>query len=62
MLDVQYNMAYIAKYSPRVSARSAVGKMMSQMKKSERLARLTEVLKRTSLIHNESLIGKRLRS
>ena len=62
MLDVQYNMAYIAKYSPRVGARSARWEDdVSNEEKSERLARLTEVLKRTSLLHNESLIGKRLK-
>jgi tRNA-2-methylthio-N6-dimethylallyladenosine synthase len=62
MLDVQYNMAYIAKYSPRVGARSARWEDdVSNEEKSERLARLTEVLKRTSLLHNESLIGKRMK-
>ena len=62
MLDVQYNMAYIAKYSPRVGARSARWEdNVSNEEKSERLARLTEVLKRTSLLHNESLVGKRLK-
>ena len=34
---------------------------MTNEEKSERLARLTEVLKRTSLLHNEALVGKRVR-
>ena len=59
MLDVKFNMAYIAKYSPRVGARSArwVDDITPQQK-SERLAKLTEVLKRTSLAHNEAMVGK----
>ena len=62
MLEVQFNMAYIAKYSPRIGARSARWEDdVSHEQKSERLARLTEVLKRTSLLHNESLVGKRLK-
>ena len=62
MLDVQYNMAYIAKYSPRIGARSARWEDdVTNEEKSERLARLTEVLKRTSLLHNEALVGKRVR-
>ena len=62
MLEVQFNMAYIAKYSPRIGARSARWEDdVSNEKKSERLARLTEVLKRTSLLYNESLVGKKLK-
>ncbi|QBG47100.1 tRNA (N6-isopentenyl adenosine(37)-C2)-methylthiotransferase MiaB [Verrucomicrobia bacterium S94] len=59
MEDVKFNMAYIAKYSPRVGARSARWEDdVTPKQKSERLARLTEVLKRTSLEHNEAMIGK----
>ena len=59
MLDVKFNMAYIAKYSPRVGARSARWEDdITPQQKSERLAKLTEVLKRTSLAHNEAMIGK----
>jgi tRNA-2-methylthio-N6-dimethylallyladenosine synthase len=59
MLDVKFNMAYIAKYSPRVGARAARWEDdITPQQKSERLARLTEVLKRTSLEYNEAMIGK----
>jgi tRNA-2-methylthio-N6-dimethylallyladenosine synthase len=59
MLMVKFNMAYIAKYSPRVGARSSRWEDdVSPQQKSERLARLTEVLKRTSHAHNEAMVGK----
>ncbi len=59
MLDVKYNMAYIAKYSPRVGARSARWEDdITPQQKSERLARLSEILKRTSYAHNEAMVGK----
>jgi len=62
MLKVQFNMAYIAKYSPRVGARSARwDDDITPQQKSERLARLTEILKRTSLAHNEGMVGKAYR-
>jgi tRNA-2-methylthio-N6-dimethylallyladenosine synthase len=62
MLDVKFNMAYIAKYSPRVGARSARWEDdITPEQKSERLARLSEVLKRTSLEHNRAMIGKTFR-
>jgi tRNA-2-methylthio-N6-dimethylallyladenosine synthase len=62
MLDVGFNMAYIAKYSPRVGARSARWEDdIAPQQKSERLAKLGEVLKRTSLAHNEAMIGKTYR-
>lgn len=58
MLDVKFNMAYIAKYSPRVGARSARWEDdITPQQKSDRLARLTEVLKRTSFEHNEAMLG-----
>ncbi len=59
MLKVNFNMAYIAKYSPRVGARSARWEDdISAQQKSERLARLSEILKRTSLAHNEAMVGR----
>ncbi|VGO14292.1 tRNA-2-methylthio-N(6)-dimethylallyladenosine synthase [Pontiella desulfatans] len=59
MERVKFNMAYIAKYSPRVGARSARWEDdISPQVKSERLARLSDVLKRTSLAHNEAMVGK----
>ena len=62
MEQVRFNMAYIAKYSPRVGARSARWEDdVTPLQKSERLARLAEILKRSSLAHNQALIGKRIR-
>ncbi len=62
MEKVGFNMAYIAKYSPRVGARSAEWEDdITPPQKRERLARLTEVLKRTSLAYNETLLGKSVR-
>jgi tRNA-2-methylthio-N6-dimethylallyladenosine synthase len=62
MLKVGFNMAYIAKYSPRVGARSARWEDdITPQKKSERLAKLSEVLKRTSLAHNEAMVGQTVR-
>ncbi len=60
MLEVEFNMAYIAKYSPRIGARSARWEDdVSHTQKTERLARLTEVLKRTSYHHNEKMVGQK---
>ena len=62
MLNVGFNMAYVAKYSPRVGARSSRWEDdVTPQQKSERLARLTEVLKRTSFAHNQSLVGSTCR-
>jgi len=62
MLKVGFNMAYIAKYSPRIGARSARWEDdVTHEQKSERLARLTEVLKRTSFRYNENLVGKKMK-
>ncbi len=62
MLKVGFNMAYIAKYSPRVGARSARWEDdITPQQKSERLARLAEILKRTSYAHNEAMVGKTFR-
>ncbi|MDF7824650.1 tRNA (N6-isopentenyl adenosine(37)-C2)-methylthiotransferase MiaB [Pontiellaceae bacterium B12227] len=55
---VKYNMAYIAKYSPRVGARAARwDDDITPQQKSERLARLSDVLKKTSQEYNDALIG-----
>ena len=62
MEEVGFNMAYIAKYSPRVGARSARWEDdITPKQKSERLARLSEILKRTSLAHNKAMVGKTYR-
>jgi tRNA-2-methylthio-N6-dimethylallyladenosine synthase len=62
MEQVRFNMAYIAKYSPRVGARSARwDDDITAQQKSERLARLADILKTTSLAHNQSMIGKTFR-
>ena len=62
MLQVKFNMAYIAKYSPRIGARSARWEDdVTHEQKSERLSRLTEVLKRTSFHYNENLVGKKMK-
>lgn len=58
----QYNMAYIAIYSPRPGAASAKwdDDVPLQVKK-ERLHRLTEELTRHTMEYNKALIGKRMR-
>ncbi len=62
MERVKFNMAYIAKYSPRVGARSARWEDdITPRQKSERLARLGAVLKGASLAHNEAMVGKTFR-
>ena len=62
MEQVGFNMAYIAKYSPRAGARSARWEDdVTPQQKSERLARLGAVLKQTSLKHNEAMIGHTVR-
>ena len=58
MEKVGFNMAYIARYSPRAGARSARWEDdVTPQQKSERLALLSDILKRTSLAHNETLVG-----
>jgi len=62
MEEVGFNMAYIARYSPRVGARAARWEDDVPAKvKSERLVKLTEVLKRGSLAHNQKMVGKTYR-
>lgn len=62
MEEVGFNMAYVAKYSPRVGARSAQWEDdISQEEKGVRLERLNAILKKSALAHNESCIGKTFR-
>ncbi len=59
MEDVKFNMAYVARYSPRVGARASRWEDdVSLEVKSDRLAKLSDVLKRNSLIYNERMIGQ----
>ena len=59
MEQVGFNMAYIAKYSPRVGARAARWEDdITPQQKSDRLAALSIILKRTSLEHNQSMLSK----
>ncbi|MEI6892869.1 MAG: tRNA (N6-isopentenyl adenosine(37)-C2)-methylthiotransferase MiaB [Pontiella sp.] len=62
MEKVKYNMAYVAKYSPRVGARSSRWEDdITPQQKSERFVKLSDVLKRTSLEYNEAMVGKTYR-
>ena len=62
MEEVGFNMAYIAKYSPRVGARAARWEDdVSPQLKSQRLATLSAILKRTSLAHNKQMVGQTFR-
>jgi tRNA-2-methylthio-N6-dimethylallyladenosine synthase len=62
MEEVGFNMAYIAKYSPRAGARAARWEDdVSPQLKSERLAALSAILKRTSLAHNKQMVGQTFR-
>ena len=57
MEKVGFNMAFVAKYSPRVGAKSAEWPDdITPKQKSARLARLAEILKRSSLAHNEAMV------
>jgi len=62
MEEVGYNMAYIARYSPRVGARSERwDDDVPPEVKSSRLEELTVILRRTSRRYNETLVGKVMR-
>jgi tRNA-2-methylthio-N6-dimethylallyladenosine synthase len=62
MEEVGFNMAYIARYSPRVGARSARWEDdIAPEVKSERLALLSDVLKKFTRSYNEQMIGKTFR-
>jgi tRNA-2-methylthio-N6-dimethylallyladenosine synthase len=59
MLEFNYNMAYIAMYSPRPGARSfRMDDDIPHDEKRRRLHELSTELKTMSLRHNQSLIGK----
>ena len=62
MEEFKYNMAYIAKYSPRPGALSARWEdNIGHETKKKRLELLTEELKKHSLDYNKTLVGKTLR-
>ena len=58
MEEFQYNMAFIAMYSPRPGAASSRwDDDVSQTEKKRRLAELSEVLHRSSGAHNRAMVG-----
>lgn len=62
MEELKFNMAYIAKYSPRPGAASSRWKDdVPPAVKKERLHILSEVLRKYSLEYNKKLIGQTLR-
>jgi tRNA-2-methylthio-N6-dimethylallyladenosine synthase len=62
MNEFQFNMAYIAMYSPRPGAASYRWENeVATEDKKDRLHRLSEVLKGHSRAYNETLVGKTLR-
>ena len=62
MEEVGFNMAYVAKYSPRVGAKAAEWPDdVTPQQKSERLAKLSTILKQTSRAHNDQMVGKTYR-
>ncbi len=59
MIEFEYNMAYIAMYSPRPGAKSADWEDdVPHEEKKRRLHLLSDVLKTASRSYNEGLIGK----
>ena len=59
MEQVKFNMAYVARYSPRVGARASRWEDdVTLEKKRERLAELSDVLKKNSHVHNQSMVGQ----
>jgi tRNA-2-methylthio-N6-dimethylallyladenosine synthase len=59
MEEFQYNMAYIAMYSPRPGAASSRwDDTVDQDEKKRRFQILTETLQKSSRKHNEAMIGK----
>ena len=62
MEEVGFNMAYVAKYSPRVGARSARWEDdVDPKEKSARLERLSEILKKGALAYNRGRVGQTCR-
>ncbi len=63
MVEFQYQMAFVAQYSPRPGAASARwSDDVPQDEKKERLRVLTEELHLSSLAYNRGLVGKTLRA
>lgn len=57
--DVEFDMAYISKYSPRIgTAADKLKDNVSHKEKNRREKTLTEILKKTALKHNKKYIGK----
>jgi tRNA-2-methylthio-N6-dimethylallyladenosine synthase len=60
--EVGFNMAYLAKYSPRVGARSARwDDDVTPEQKTERMTRVNDVFKRRSMEYNLRLVGQTFR-
>jgi tRNA-2-methylthio-N6-dimethylallyladenosine synthase len=60
--EVGFNMAYLAKYSPRAGARSARwDDDITPEQKTERMTRVNDVFKRRSLEYNLKLVGQTFR-
>ncbi|MCR9214934.1 MAG: radical SAM protein, partial [Proteobacteria bacterium] len=60
--DVEYAQAYSFKYSPRPGTPAAAldGEMIAEEVKSERLARLQELLNKQQLAYNQTFVGKEI--
>ncbi len=60
--DVNYAQAYSFKYSPRPGTPAAAldGEMIAEEVKSERLARLQELLNEQQLAYNQTFVGKEI--
>lgn len=59
MKEIKFDMAYIAKYSPRPG--TAAAKMKDSISPAEKKRRekvLTEILKKTALVNNKKYVGK----
>ncbi len=60
--EVEFDMAYIAQYSPRAGTASA--KLLDNVSKEEKKSReiiLTEILKKTALKKNKKMIGRNIK-
>ena len=59
MEEFRFNMAFIAMYSPRPGARSTDWEdSISQDVKKDRFHRLSEIMQKTSIAYNETLVGR----
>ncbi|MBU0476779.1 tRNA (N6-isopentenyl adenosine(37)-C2)-methylthiotransferase MiaB [Patescibacteria group bacterium] len=60
--EIKFDMAYIAKYSPRPSTRaSEMEDDVPRQEKQRRWKTLTEILKETALEHNKTYVGKKVK-